>query len=137
MKARLTIGDVDKGVNIDVSVDREKLASTIQKRGVFRRSGWKCSPSDSISGVRGLRRGWGCMGACAPERSLKRILRTGVLCGAGLVINQRYFSVSYAFPVGKEDPLQPVTIRRKRSCLTLNKNRAIYRQWVGLDTHQS
>ncbi|SQR65003.1 Uncharacterised protein [Escherichia coli] len=45
-----------------------------RKRGVFRRSGWKCSPSDSISGVRGLRRGWVTVhGRSAPERSLRRI----------------------------------------------------------------
>ncbi len=39
--------------NIDVSVIVKNWPQPSRKRGVFRRSGWKCSPSDSISGVRG------------------------------------------------------------------------------------
>ena len=72
-------------------VDREKLASTIQKRGYSVAVGGNAHQAIQYL-VSGLRRGWvtvhgrECAGTFAEADDT-----AGVLCRAGLIINQRYF----------------------------------------------
>ena len=87
--------------NIDVSVDREKLASTIQKaRGIP--SQWVEMLTKRFNiWCQGLRRGWVTVhGRSAPERSLRRIY-TGRSAMRGWTYHQPAIFPACAMPSGR------------------------------------
>ncbi|EFM0026610.1 terminase large subunit, partial [Escherichia coli] len=119
--------------NIDVSVDREKLASTIQKaRGI---------PSQWVEMLTKRFNIW-CQGAtpwmgngawaeCAG--TFAEVDLYGQECYAGLDLSSTsdISSVCYAFPVGKKIMLVSRHYLPEFQLQNpANKNRAIYRQWV-------
>lgn len=118
--------------NIDVSVDREKLASTIQKaRGIP--SQWVEMLTKRFNiWCQGLRRGWVTVhGRSAPERSRRRIY-TGRSATRGWTYHQPAIFPACAMPsrsvknyAGFRHYLPEFQLQNPA-----NKNRAIYRQWV-------